>query len=72
MSKNVLQVGFDILELSENFVRGKIDLYDMAIICTDIQQEICKADFEVGTVGLEEDGGEGKLFAKVHCLVDQK
>lgn len=60
MSKNVPQVGFDILELSENFVRGKIDLYDMAIICTDIQQEIYDADFEVGTVGVEEDGGEDK------------
>ena len=58
MSKNVPQVGFDILELSENFVRGKIDIEVMYDIIVDIEDEITDADFEIGAIGvdMDEDG----------------
>ena len=55
MSNNVPQVGFDILEFSENFVRGKIDIDVMYDIIVDIEKEVLNTDFEIGEVGQDDD-----------------
>ncbi len=55
MSKNIPDVGFDILEVSDTFVRGRIDLEDMATILFDIDEEVSQVELENGTIGNEDD-----------------
>ena len=52
------KLGYDILELTDGFVRGKIDLEDMSELYHDITDEIENTDLEKALVGLSEDGQE--------------
>ena len=58
MTNTDYNISFRILEFTDTFVRGRIDLSSMEDIYFDIYDEVETIEFEEGVIGTEEDGDE--------------
>jgi len=48
---------FELIECTEGFIYGRIDLQDMGLIFSQISEEVQEEKFEEGVVGLESEEG---------------